>query len=85
MLVRFTNCVLEPIWDNRYIDNVQIILSEKIGLDGRGAYYDHYGALKDVVQNHMLELLALIGMETPEQLTGKYSTVNGRALKGPRR
>ncbi|MFI5333245.1 MAG: glucose-6-phosphate dehydrogenase [Candidatus Babeliales bacterium] len=71
-LVRFTNCVFEPLWNNRYIDNVQIVLSEKIGLDGRGAYYDHYGALKDMVQNHVLELMALIGMESPEKLTGEY-------------
>jgi glucose-6-phosphate 1-dehydrogenase len=71
-LVRFTNCVFEPLWNNRYIDNVQIILSEKIGIDGRGGYYDHYGALKDMVQNHMLELMALIGMESPEKLTGEY-------------
>lgn len=71
-LVRFTNCVFEPLWNNRYIDNVQIILSEQLGIDGRGAYYDHYGALKDMVQNHMLELMALIGMESPEKLTGEY-------------
>lgn len=71
-LVRFTNCVFEPLWNNRYIDNVQIVLSEKIGIEGRGSYYDHYGALKDMVQNHVLELMALIGMEAPEKLTGEY-------------
>lgn len=71
-LIRFTNLVFEPLWNNRYIDQVQIILSEKDGISGRGAYYDHYGALRDVVQNHMLELLALIGMESPEKLSGDY-------------
>ncbi len=71
-LVRFTNCVFEPLWNNRYIDQVQIILSETMGIDGRGAYYDYYGAVRDVVQNHMLELLALICMETPKKLTGEY-------------
>ncbi len=71
-LVRFTNCIFEPLWNNRYIDQVQIILSEEIGLEGRGVYYDAYGALCDVVQNHMLELLALVGMESPELLTGDY-------------
>ncbi len=71
-LVRFTNCVFEPLWNNRYIDNVQIILSEKICVEERGAYYDHYGALRDVVQNHMLMLLALVGMESPERLTGEF-------------
>jgi len=71
-LIRFTNCVLEPLWNNRYIDNVQIVLSEQVGIENRGAYYDKYGALSDVLQNHMLELVALIGMESPEKLTGEY-------------
>lgn len=71
-LVRFTNCVLEPLWNNRYIDNVQIVLSETIGVSGRGGYYDHYGALADVMQNHMLELMALIAMESPARLTGEF-------------
>ncbi len=71
-LVRFTNCVFEPLWNNRYIDQVQIVINEAIALEGRGAYYDHYGALSDVMQNHMLELLALIGMESPEKLFGDY-------------
>jgi glucose-6-phosphate 1-dehydrogenase len=71
-LVRFTNCVFEPLWNNRYIENVQIIVSEKIGIENRGAYYDAYGALKDIVQNHVLEMLALIGMEAPEKLTGEH-------------
>lgn len=71
-LVRFTNCVFEPLWNNRYIDQVQILISEEIALEGRGAYYDRYGALSDVIQNHMLELLALIAMESPEKLSGNY-------------
>lgn len=71
-LVRFTNCVFEPLWNNRYIDNVQIIMSEEGGIEDRGGYYDNYGALKDMVQNHMLELVALLGMEAPEQLSGEY-------------
>jgi glucose-6-phosphate 1-dehydrogenase len=71
-LIRFTNCIFEPLWNNRYIDNVQIILSEAVGVEGRGGYYDSYGALCDVVQNHMLELVALIAMETPEMLTGEF-------------
>ena len=71
-LVRFTNCVFEPIWDKKYIDQVSIILDEKVCLEGRGAYYDKFGALRDVVQNHMLELLSLIAMEPPDLLTGDY-------------
>ena len=71
-LLRFTNCVLEPLWNNRFIDNVQIVLSENVGVEDRGGYYDQYGALRDVVQNHMLEVLALIGMEMPQKLTGEF-------------
>ncbi|MCL5875615.1 MAG: glucose-6-phosphate dehydrogenase [Candidatus Dependentiae bacterium] len=67
-LLRFTNIFFEPLWNNRYIENVQIILDESIGLEGRGAYYDKYGALSDVVQNHILEMLALIAMESPATL-----------------
>ena len=71
-LVRFTNCVFEPLWNNRFIDNVQIVLSEEICIEGRGKYYDKFGAVSDVMQNHMLELLALIAMETPKWLTGEF-------------
>lgn len=70
-LIRFTNIIFEPLWNNKYIDSVHIILDENIGIEGRGLYYDHYGALADVVQNHMLEMLALIAMESPQQLTGE--------------
>jgi glucose-6-phosphate 1-dehydrogenase len=69
-LIRFSNCVLEPLWNNRYIDQVQIVLSEKMGIQNRGLYYDEYGALRDVVQNHLYELLALVCMEAPEKLEG---------------
>lgn len=81
-LVRFTNCIFEPLWNNRYIDQVHIVLSETQGIDGRGAYYDNYGALRDVVQNHMLELLALVAMESPAKLTGEYiRTERARVLQ----
>ncbi len=71
-LIRFTNCVFEPLWNNQYVDHVQIVISEAIAIENRGAYYDKYGALADVVQNHALELLALIAMEAPEKLSGNY-------------
>ncbi len=70
-VIRFANTVLEPLWNNYYIESVQILLSEKVGVEARGAFYDNYGALKDVVQNHMLQLLALIAMESPHHLTGE--------------
>lgn len=71
-LVRFTNIFFEPLWNARYVDSVQIRIDESIGLEGRGRYYDKFGVLKDVVQNHALQLLALIAMEGPEELTGEY-------------
>lgn len=71
-LVRFTNRIFEPLWNNKNIESVQIILKEKIGIEGRGAFYDKYGAIKDVVQNHMLQILSLIAMEQPKKLEAKY-------------
>lgn len=71
-LMRFTNRVFEPLWNNKHIDSVQIIISEDMGIEGRGAFYDSCGALKDVVQNHMLQIVSLIAMEAPERLTADY-------------
>lgn len=71
-LIRFTNCVFEPLWSRQHIEEVQIVLTETIGVGERAGYYDSYGALSDVVQNHMLELLALIAMEGPEKLYGDF-------------
>ncbi len=70
-VIRFANTVFEPLWNNLYIESVQIVLKEKVGIEQRGAFYDQYGALKDVVQNHMLQLVALIGMELPQSLEGE--------------
>ena len=71
-LVRFTNRILEPLWNNEHIEQVQIILDEDMGVVGRGPYYDKYGAIKDVVQNHILQLISLIGMESPKKIRGDY-------------
>jgi glucose-6-phosphate 1-dehydrogenase len=71
-VVRFTNIVLEPLWNHTYIDHVEITLTEEIGIEGRAQYYDAYGAVRDVVQNHMLQLLALTAMEGPHELQGAY-------------
>ncbi len=69
-IVRFSNAMLEPIWNNKHIENIQIILDEDFGIKERGPFYDTYGAIKDVIQNHMLQLLALITMEMPDSFSG---------------
>ncbi len=65
LALRFANVIFEPLWDARSIDHVQITVAETIGLEERGDYYDGAGALRDMVQNHMLQLLALVAMEPP--------------------
>jgi glucose-6-phosphate 1-dehydrogenase len=65
---RFANSLFEPLWNRKFVDKVHIKLLEKIGVEGRGAFYDNIGALKDVGQNHMLQMLALIAMESPETM-----------------
>ncbi|MES2119341.1 MAG: glucose-6-phosphate dehydrogenase [Pseudomonadota bacterium] len=65
LALRFANSMFEPLWNNAHIDHVQITVAETIGLEGRGDYYDTSGALRDMVQNHMLQLLALVAMEPP--------------------
>jgi len=62
---RFANALFEPIWDRRYVDHVAITVAEEIGVEHRGGYYDRAGALRDMVQNHLLQLLYLVAMEPP--------------------
>jgi glucose-6-phosphate 1-dehydrogenase len=65
MALRFANGIFEPIWNRRYVDHVQITVAETVGVEDRGGYYDTSGALRDMVQNHMFQLLALTAMEPP--------------------
>ncbi len=68
LTLRFGNDVFEPLWNRQYIDHVQITVSEKTGIENRGAYYDSVGAMKDMVQSHLLQILSLIAMEMPASL-----------------
>ncbi len=70
LALRFGNSLFEPIWNAAGIDHVQITVSETVGLEGRAGYYDDVGALRDMVQNHILQLLALIAMEPPARFDG---------------
>ena len=70
MVLRFANAIFEPMWNKEHIDHVQITCAEHLGMEGgRGGYYDQAGALRDMVQNHLLQLLSLVAMEPPTDLT----------------
>ncbi|MDA0989344.1 MAG: glucose-6-phosphate dehydrogenase [Verrucomicrobia bacterium] len=72
MVLRFANLVFEPIWNHRYIKNVQITWKENISIQGRGGYFDGSGIIRDVMQNHLLQMLALIAMEPPARLDAQH-------------
>ncbi len=65
MAIRFGNVLFEPLWNSQYVDHIQITVAESVGVGGRGDYYDKSGAMRDMVQNHMMQLLCLIAMEPP--------------------
>src|SRR5882757_713038 len=66
LVFRFGNGIFEPVWNRNYIDNVQITAAESIGIEGRGPFYEQAGALRDVLQNHVMEVLSFVAMEPPD-------------------
>ena len=83
MAVRFGNVLFEPLWNNHYVDHIQVTVAETVGVDGRGAYYDKSGAMRDMVQNHLMQLLCLIAMEPPSKF-GADAVRDGAVLRAER-
>ncbi|MEX2028101.1 MAG: glucose-6-phosphate dehydrogenase [Candidatus Curtissbacteria bacterium] len=76
---RFANEIFEPVWSNKFIDSVQITTAERIGVEGRGEFYEKTGALRDILQNHLIQLMALIAMDAPETFDARQ--INAKKLE----
>jgi len=79
LVTRFSNGIFEPLWNRNYIDHIEITSAESIGIENRGRYYDHVGAIRDMVQNHLLQIVALVAMEPPAVADAK--SIRNETLK----
>jgi len=81
LALRFSNTLFMPLWNNKSIDHVQITVAETVGVEGRWGYYDQYGAMRDMVQNHLMQLLCLVAMEPPRSLQSNSDSVRNEKVK----